>query len=73
MHAEKEFFQRQKVNFNILPDYGFEQTADGFLYIAPLLNKQFSLQIYIDMNGQVWTKLLDNNANSEYVLHSTTG
>lgn len=69
MHAEKEFFQRQKVNFNILPAYGFEQTADGFLYIAPLLNKQFSLQIYIDMNGQVWTKLLDNNANSEYVLH----
>ncbi len=52
MHAEKEIFQRQKVNFNILPAYGFEQTANGFFYIVSLLNKQFNLQIYIDMNGQ---------------------
>lgn len=69
MYAEKALFQHQKIIFSSLPDFGFAQTADGYIYTTPLLNGQFNMQVDIDLTGQVWTKLTDNATNSEYVLH----
>ena len=64
-----EMFKDAKVDFEKLEKFGFILKNDIYEYKTTLLNDEFTMYIFVDKQGNVTTKLIDNNFNSEYTLH----
>lgn len=48
--------------------FGFEETAQGYAYAAPILNGQFVLNMFV-RDGVLTTSLIEKAFGDEYVLH----
>lgn len=64
-----EFFKNKAPLIDKLISFGFQKQADYFSYTTRILDDQFSLEISIDKNGEVGTKLIDTFTHDLYTLH----
>ena len=64
-----EIFKYKSVNLKKLKEFGFEESAKGFVFVKDLLDGDFSLDIVVDHNGKVTTRVLDKVSGEEYALY----
>ena len=69
----EKFFDNSNINFNKLIEYGFKHSGFCYLLQKSILNNQFTLNVFIDENNIVSTKIIDKSTNEEYVLHLIEG
>ena len=66
----KEIFPRnKKLNLNKLLNYGFKLVDNSYSSSFDIMNGKFTLFVYIKMDNEVNTLLLDNTIKEEYFLH----
>lgn len=65
----EEYFKNKSVILDKLIDFGFEKQDDIFVYSTPILDEQFLLEITINQNGELSTKLTDAFTQDLYTLH----
>lgn len=70
---EEQFFVGKKMNIDKLLIYGFEAAGEGYSYSSSLMNNQFLLQVYVNKNGGVSTKITDCLSEEEYTLYKVIG
>ena len=57
----KEFIPRnKKINYEKLKEYGFKMIDDIYSSSFDILNNKFTLFVYISLNNEINTLLLDN-------------
>ena len=66
---EDKFFARRRVNRAGLISYGFEETADGYQYVTDVMNGQLRLYVFVTVDGEVSTKMIDTVSDDEYLLY----
>lgn len=66
---EKIVFDRCKPSPHKLLSNGFEKRDDGYFKTVPLMDGQFLLELLVQGNGEVQTRLIDTASEEEYVLH----
>lgn len=64
-----EYFKSKAPIADKLISFGFQKQADVFSYSTNILDDQFSLEITINQNGEVGTKLIDTFTQDLYTLH----
>lgn len=64
-----EIFKYKKVNFNKLEDFGFKKEGKNFVFVANILGGEFELNIFVDGDGNVSTKVFDKATGEEYLLY----
>ena len=69
---EEEFFIRRKKNDDKLLGYGFTEAGEGYQYVTPVMDGQFSLYVFVDAGGAVATKMMDHSSGEEYSLYKVT-
>lgn len=62
-------FINAEINSKKLIKYGFALENNIYSYSKAILDNQFTLTITIENNGKINTKLIDNLAQDEYILH----
>ncbi|MDH6366106.1 MULTISPECIES: MmcQ/YjbR family DNA-binding protein [unclassified Breznakia] len=62
-------FENEQVNFDTLEPYGFVQSNSRFVYTTKIVNEQFIMEVEIDIEGHVQTKLIDVDTHEPYHLH----
>ena len=67
MNIEKEVFQRRKINFSKLINYGFIKEKDTYIYSKKIMNDDFILYITITSKGDIKGKIYDLESNEEYI------
>ena len=67
----EEIFIRKQMLPDKLLDYGFAREGSLYLYEQKIMNNAFCLNISIDVNGHLETKLTDSDTNEEYILYKT--
>ena len=67
MNIEKEVFQRRKINFSKLINYGFTKEKDTYIYSKKIMNDDFILYITITSKGDIKGKIYDLESNEEYI------
>ena len=65
----KELFKFKKANFQKLKDYGFEKMENKYQFETPIFDGQFNMFVFVNENGEVSTKVIDNEMQDEYTLH----
>ena len=66
----EEYIPRnKKINYEKLKEYGFKMIDDIYSSSFDILNNKFTLFVYISLNNEINTLLLDNSVNEEYFLH----
>ena len=66
MDLEKEIFNKRKIDYNSLLEYGFIRNKDTYLYEKNILNDEFKVIINITDN-KIFSKIIDNDTNLEYL------
>lgn len=60
-----------KLNPTRLLAYGFAEQQGEYHYQTDLLNGQFTLSVWINLRGEMRDQLIDNHAQTDYILHKT--
>ena len=66
---ELNIFKNKKPNKAKLEKFGFKKTLEGYFYSSDIFDKQFRLDILIDENNKISTKMIDKQSNDLYILH----
>lgn len=66
-------FKDRKLNIAKLLSFGFTEQIENYVYSADLIGGQLKLIVTISQDGKVYTKVIDNSNNEEYVLHRVPG
>lgn len=61
--------KNKKVNTEKLLSFGFEKQNDGYIYMTDLINRQMKMIVTISKDRNLFTQVIDNSSNEEYVLH----
>lgn len=67
MNIEKEVFQRRKINFSKLINYGFIKEKNTYIYSQKIMNADFIVYITITSKGDINGKIYDLETNEEYI------
>ena len=67
----EEIFFHKKVNPEKLKTYGFFEESDTYKFNTEILNGEFLLEITLDENGRLDTKLTEKQGGEEYILYKT--
>ena len=65
----KALFKDRIVDKGRLIEYGFEQTDSDYIYQTPVAKGQMQLTVRVNDNGEVSTKIVDNETGEKYILH----
>lgn len=68
MELESAVFAKRTCDFDRLRNFGFRETADGFLLRAPLSLKGYEAEVSVSRNGAVFGRVLDSAFDDEYLL-----
>ena len=66
MNFEEEIFNKKKINFDKLLNYGFKKIGNEYFYEKEFLESQFKAIITIDKDMKVKGKVIDLNFGDEY-------
>lgn len=66
---ELDIFKNRIADKIKLKNFGFIKTSEGYFYSSDVLNGQFRLDILIDENNKINTKMVDKQSNELYILH----
>ena len=66
MKIEKEIFQKYRVEFNKLREYGFIENNGKYIYTKNFLNDNFKCIVIIDKQSKIEGKVIDLDTNLEY-------
>ena len=69
-NIEKEIFERSRVDYNKLLNYGFIEQDDNY-YLEKDIDKDFKIEIEVNQKGFIKGKIIDKNFNEEYTNHLT--
>lgn len=61
--------KNKKVNEEKLLSFGFEKQNDSYIYMVDLMNHQMKMIVTISKDLNLFTAVIDNSSNEEYVLH----
>lgn len=67
----EEIFYHKKINLEKLKTYGFFEESDTYKFTTEILNGEFLLEITLDKNGKLDTKLTEKQNGEEYILYKT--
>ncbi len=68
----EELFKRKTVDIPKALTFGFIQKNSEYIYETDILDGAFLLQVIIDTDGNIDTKLIEKATDDEYVLHKTS-
>ncbi len=71
MKLEDLIFKNSQPNFKQLISYGFSKQKDGYIYQQNLPDQQFKAKIQITKDGKVTGKVIDTEAETEYIAVHT--
>ena len=66
MNIEKEVFQKYKVDYSKLEEFGFKKELDNYIYTKNFLDNDFKCIVTIDKLGNVQGQVIDLNTEEEY-------
>ncbi len=70
MSLETDIFQRRRIEFASLIDFGCTHCPSGYLYTELFLNGQFRAEIHISLTGEVTGRVIECDSGEEYLpLH----
>ena len=72
MSGIKQLFYGRKANKKALEEFGFAKFGSAYKYSQPILDGQFRLNVTVD-GESVTAQVYDNEAESEYFLHTVEG
>lgn len=64
-----EIFKFMSADFSKLAKFGFVESGNVWKFETNILDGEFLLQVFVDKNGKVGTKVVDTSSGEEYVLH----
>lgn len=67
MSLEEKVFEKRKINYQALLEYGFKKAGDVYKYSIKIVNN-LKAEIIIS-NGKVSGKIFDLNSHDEYILY----
>ncbi len=67
----EELFRRKKADPARLEDYGFRREGDRYRYAAAVMQGAFTLEVELDAQGRVDTRLREGESGEEYILYKT--
>jgi predicted DNA-binding protein (MmcQ/YjbR family) len=69
MWYNEEIFNDKKLNKEKLIEYGFIEEEKFYKYSTYILDKNFTLNVFVYKTGEIDTSIFDNNSNDEYILY----
>ena len=67
MSIEEKIFKRTVIDFSVLPGYGFEHSAQGWVCTKEFMNGDFKAVITIDEHGKVAGEVYETDSNDVYL------
>lgn len=67
MDIEKKIFERSEIDFSKLLLYGFEKSANGFVYHKLFMNNEFEAIIQVDTDGNISGDVYETYSNEKFI------
>lgn len=68
MKLTDKIFKNKKFNTQRLQDYGFKYNNDAYIFVAPIMNGEFTLCISIDKLSEISLSVTETDTNEPYTL-----
>ena len=59
----------KQLDVSALLCYGFKKKGDGFEFVTDILGGKFQMNVFVDKNANLSTKVYDHQTGEEYILH----
>lgn len=65
----EDIFKNKVPLYDKLLNFGFVIDGENYIYSCQIMQKQFSLNVWVFPDGKVQTRLFDTGTEEEYILH----
>ena len=65
--------KNKKPNEKKLMSFGFERKKDQYVYLCDIVGGQMRMTVVISLDGRLYSEVIDNSTDEEYVLHRVCG